>query len=264
MRKSGIFLWILTIAAGAAGAVMRSIERDTVFDGLTGLALKNAPISLALIGLSVIFAAAALFLSFRQRGGTEPGYMGAFGHHSIIACGLTAISGAAICVAAIFEQRRVVAEDGHGLAIYIWTALGVAAGLALIIMAVRSYNGNNGRGDVALLSIVPVVFLCWWLISDYMTKASNPVILDYIYEVFAIGFGILGFYYAAGFAFGKSKPRKMVFCSQMAVYFCFITAMDGHSRAVSIIFAAIGASLLLSSAALILNLRSSPAEPDTE
>ncbi len=63
MRRTSLFVPLFALIAGIAGFFLRQTELNTVFDSVTGLAEKGAPVTISLIALSVFFAAASILLS---------------------------------------------------------------------------------------------------------------------------------------------------------------------------------------------------------
>lgn len=251
MRKPAIT--IFTAIAGAVGAVMRKYELNTVFDSATGLAERNAPVSIFLIALSVFVAVVLLVFTTREGRTGRLGYLGAFGHNSVLLFMLISFLGILIALAGIIQA--IVLGVGGVLLIQdiVWTILVILSGVGVFLMPLMMWIGKK-RKQWPLATIIPVVLMCFWLIFTYMGQVSNPVLLDYVYELFAVGFAILGYYYAAGFMFGREQPRKMIFCSQMAVYFTAVTMADGHTIYEKGILLALMLTLMIKSMLLIRNM----------
>ena len=70
---------------------------------------------------------------------------------------------------------------------------------------------------------------CVWLISDYQVRAADPVVQDYMYEVFAIVCGLMGIYFVTSYSFQEGKPRRTLFFCLMGAYFSLVTLADQHS-----------------------------------
>ena len=63
----------------------------------------------------------------------------------------------------------------------------------------------------------------------YKNRAADPVILDYVYELFAVCSALLAFFFGAGAACGRPRPKRTVFFSQLGLFFSLITLADGHT-----------------------------------
>ena len=60
MRKSAVIMPLAFLLTGIIGFFIRRWELDTVIDNATGLAEKNAPVTVLLIGISVAVILAAM------------------------------------------------------------------------------------------------------------------------------------------------------------------------------------------------------------
>jgi len=103
--------------------------------------------------------------------------------------------------------------------------------------------------------VVPILFMCFWLIVMYKQNATNPVLLSYCYYCLAIMASTLSFYYTAGFVFKKPAPGKTIFAYLASIYFCLVTLADEHPVSIKLIFAAVVAVNVVYSSMLIRNLR---------
>jgi len=74
---------------------------------------------------------------------------------------------------------------------------------------------------------VPVFWLCIRLAASHIEHAANPVILHYVYDLFALAFLMLSMYYVAAFTFRQAKVRRLMFSTSMAAYFTIVTLADG-------------------------------------
>ena len=105
------------------------------------------------------------------------------------------------------------------------------------------------------LSVVPTLFVCFWLILMYRQNASNPVLLDYIYKCLALVTSALSFYFTSGFLYGKPAPGKAIFTYFAAIYFCTVTLADDHPLSIKIIYFAMIAVNIVHSSMLLKNLK---------
>ena len=89
-----------------------------------------------------------------------------------------------------------------------------------------SREGEGRRESLLLLELC--LLFCLWLISDYQVRAADPVVLDYVYEVFAIAAAVMALYYLSGYSFQTGKPRRTLVTTMAAAYFSMVTLADGH------------------------------------
>lgn len=255
MRKIAIGLSLFSLIAGVFGFFIRKRELETVFDPGTGLAQSYAPISLALIALSavvgLVLIAVLLSIGKVQAGDS---YTKAFGSRgpfpffiSFLIC-IVMLAGSAMYLYDMFRTASIPVPE------LVFVVLAVFSAFSILTLSHSVYKGKSGS-EVPLCSIVPIAFLCFWLILAYRSRAADPVILDYVYEMLALVLSILGFFYSAGFAYRRLKPRRLIFFSNAAVYMCIVTLADEHFLPVSVFFACIAAVLLINSVLVSKNLR---------
>ena len=242
MRKIGFILMPLAVLTGAVGFFLRQAEISTVFDPQSGLATPGAPISLALMALSVLVVLLFFGLSF-----LAPNHRGA-GFGTAFACGPFARTVLALCAIGMMfiGGGRLIALVIVGwISVFplIWAIAAFFAGLCLLLMALLGPRGRN----VAVISTVPAFFLCVWLIVLHIDHASDPVLLNYVYRLFALAFLLLSLYYIAGFAFRQAKVRRLTCSVPSAAYFTGLTLADGQPlyRNITLILLAVTALLYL-------------------
>jgi len=246
---------LLALLSGTAGWLLRRQEVATIFDPYTGLAETWAPVSLALILLSGLTVILLFALSRTVPGQNVTTFQAAFGGGSLLAI-LICLSGIALLA---LTALAIWAVDG-ALRDWIWAIGAALSGLCLLGMLLQGRRGHN----VAISSVVPVLWLCMWLVFAYIDHATNPTLLYYVYYFFALAALILGFYYMAGFAFGLGSPKGLLFSSSAAVYFTAVTMGDGHSLLQKGILLALALILLLYQLLLTWNLSRTPVAPPQE
>lgn len=234
---------ILALLGGAAGFALRKWQLTAGFEPDTRLPIPNAPSALLLIALSVAVAAGAAIL-IRPSKGTAPVDI-AFSAARDNALYLTAavLAGFLLLVSTgfeVFNFSTVYAAGGDegmnkvsraaSMVLPPLRILLCVAGLpCTVLWARRLYRGEDARERVALLELC--LLFCLWLITDYQARAADPIIMDYVYEVFAIVCSLMGLYYIAGYSFQTGKPRRTVFFCLMGAYFSMVTLADSHTWA---------------------------------
>jgi len=242
MRKNGILELLITLAAGVWGYNLRTKELTTVFDEVTGLAQKGAWVTIALIALSAAICVLLIVLSLLNKNKISMRFSDAFGHKTPFPCFILCLAGAALIV---FGVQWLVVTD-MSLQTMLWGAFATLSGVSVIVMAINAYRGK-GSGQLAVSSMIPVIFLCIWLILSYIDRAADPVLLNYVYEFFAIAFATMGFYYISGFAFGKMRLRSMLVCSRIAVFFIMVHLADDISFSQKAIYVSLALTLIVQS-----------------
>lgn len=260
------------LLAGIAGFALRKWELATAFEPDTNLPIFGAPATLILIAWSALVAAVLILLtrrgredrSFDETFSTEgsPLYLTA----SVVSAFLLLASAGAEVVTYPLTIQNVlpVEEGGSRLALLL---PGLRIGLCVLgFLCVLGISQNlyrargKGRENLALLGLC--LLFCVWLISDYQGRAADPVILDYVYEIFAIITGLLGIYFITGYSFQTGKPWRTGVLCLLGVYFSLVTLADRHNLA-DIFRYAFTVLFLISHAVLLL--REHPAgEPPAE
>ena len=257
MRKSAIIMPLLALIAGAAGFSLRLREIADVFGGnLAGLAERGAPITLALIALSaavllmcLIFA---LVASSKRKSSGE--FEEAFGTDTIAYPIIFSALGIVWLGATVKYLINASASGAFPLMDLYFVVLSALAAVSVIFFAVEVFQDPRCKSKFPL-SVVPSLFMCFWLILMYRDNAANPVLLSYAYQCLAIITSALGFYFTSGFVFSKAAPGKTIFFYLASVFFCFVTLADDIPVGIKIIFAAIICLNLVHSSMLIRNLR---------
>ena len=255
MRISSLFAPFFALLAGAGGLYFRVTELLNVFDR-QGLPERGAGITIALIVFSALFLLVDLLFSLRVslKHTASAGFENAFGTDALsypMVFSAIGIVWLGATVKHYFDLRTLEPFPRIEL---IFLALSGLSAVALALFAIETYQDPR-RKIIYALSIVPTLFMCFWLIVLYRQNSSNPVLLGYLYQCLAITSAALGFYFTSGFVYEKPAPGKAVFTYLASIYFCFVTLADGHSTSISLIFAAIIVTNVLSASMLIRNLK---------
>jgi len=225
------------LLAGACGYYLRLIESASVFDRVSGLPQRGAAITLALIILSILFLIIILLYTLRlgSRYSSPEGFHEAFGTEPLAYPFIFIVVGIAWLGATIkylFEQRLLGSLPFSEICFIVLSAL---SAISLTLFAVEMYQDAHSKSRLAL-SIVPTIFMCYWLILFYSRNSANPILLGYGYQCLAIISSTLGFYFTSGFVYNKPAPGRTIFAFFAAVFFCFVTLADNHPVSIKIIF----------------------------
>ena len=98
--------------------------------------------------------------------------------------------------------------------------------LGLLQMGRGAYR-NEDSGAMSLLAPFPALAGLAWLFATHLRHGSEPVLMGYGFGLAAAGLLMLAHYYAAGFFFGRSKPRRAVFCALAGTALGLTSLADG-------------------------------------
>jgi len=256
MRIAAFFMPFFALLAGAAGFYLRLMELINVFDMRTGLPQRGAGITYALIALSLGFLLLALMFSIRISVKREAprGFENAFGTDPLtypFSFSIIGIVWLAATVKHFLDMRATQIMPANEIYFSVLSAL---AAISVAFFAIEMYQDPRRKSTFAL-SIVPTLFMCFWLVVLYRQNASNPILLSYAYQCLAIISSALAFYFTSGFVYNKPGPGKTIFFYFAAIFFCFVTLADDHLLTVRLIFASILAMNVVYSSKLIRHLR---------
>jgi hypothetical protein len=109
------------------------------------------------------------------------------------------------------------------------------AAVSMLLLAHSAYSGRAGR-LLLFFSLVPEVFLSLWLVLLFRANQTNPVLAQYVYQGLAIVGAALGFYFTAGYVYGKPAPGKAAFSFVVGVFFCAVALADDLALPVRAIY----------------------------
>lgn len=254
---------ILTLLGGAAGFGLRKWQLSAGFEPDTRLPIPGAPSALLLIVLSIVVAAGLALLLWPSKDSVPVDVAFSAGRNNTLYLTAAVLAGFLLLVSTGFELFSfssafgAVGEDANQasrLASMVLPPLRIlfcVAGLpCTLLWAKKLYRGEDAKEQLPLLELC--LLFCLWLITDYQSRAADPIILDYVYEVFAIVCSLLGLYYLASWSFQTGKPRRTMFFCLMGSYFSLVTLADAHTGSE---LARLGFAILflMSHAALLLH-----------
>ena len=256
MRISAFFVPFFTILAGVGGFYLRISERLHVFDHVTGLPERNAATTIWLYILTAAFILSVIVFAIRvvSRHKALPGFESAFGTDPFaypivfVLIGIVWLIGTFLYYSDINTHGFFTSYDIYFLVLSALSAIAVA------FFAIEMYKDSRRQAPYALC-VIPTAFMCFWLIFLYRHNASNPVLLSYVYQLFAVITTALSFYFTAGFLYGKPAPGRSTVAYFVSIYFCIVTLADDHPLGIIIIICALIAVNLIHGAMLLKNLQ---------
>lgn len=251
MRKA-ILIPVVALAGGVVGFFLRRWGLDTAFEPDTGLPIAGMPATYVLALLCVVMVVGLLLLSRTQTPLFE-GYKQAFdAKGNFVYCVVVIAASAVLCASGI---RNIYAYMHHEHDSVLRVLLGLLCFVAVlcILMAMVENVRGTGDGKFRFTLLMPAYTYCLWLISAYQERAVDPVISDYVYQMFAIIASLLGLYFIASFSFGRGRITTTGLFSGLGVYFSVVALADTVDWATrlllvfSIIFLCAGLGLLFHS-----------------
>ena len=228
-----ILLPLLAVLGGVGGFFLRRWELSTAFES-SGLAISWAPASIALVVLSVILVL-ALALLCRGTKHELKNYGDAFSApRSWFYLAVSAVAAAILLVAGLFGLKSEFDSGTPRLLHLLFYGMCVVSFISVLTVVPNNFRARGRQYSLALL--LPAYTCCLWLVTFYQQRAADPVVLDYVYELFAIVCTLLGFYFAAGFSFGRAKVWRCAFFCLLSVYFSIVTLADGHDWSIRLLF----------------------------
>ena len=267
----------LALVGGGVGFALRKWQLATGFEADTGLAIPGAPAAMALMVFSVCMT--LLFLLLCRKEDARLSWQTAFaaGEQNTLCATALILSAMLLLVsggleimeytvngAAVIDVENAFARAASKLLPLLRIVLCLGS-LPCVFLWSRAILQKKG-GEECLSTLEPCMLYCVWLISTYQSRGTDPVVQDYLYEVFAIVTALLALYFIAGFSFGNGKPRWAVFSCLAGIFFSLVTLADRHS--LMDLFRHLFAVLYLTAhLLLILNhppVEKAPAEAETE
>lgn len=265
MRKE-LILPVTAIVGGAIGFFLRRLELATAFEPDTGLPIEGMPVTWALIALSAAVAVVLLLLCLGVGKGFEGGYDQAFRARDAAPYMMGMTAGAFLTAAAgvllLLKLPRLYAEaslETSGFPMFslvpmvLLSVLCLASAWSMLMLGKNNYRGEE-KGRYSAWLLIPAYTCCMWLIVSYQEHSGDPIILDYVYQLFSVIAAVLGCYFLSGFGFGRSRPAAAAFFSAEAMYFALVTLADAHEPAFLLLYAGCFFYFAASSVALLYNL----------
>lgn len=249
-KRQMIFLPLLTLVLGVVGWFLRQKQLVTGFDA-QGLSVPGDRWALALIVLSVATALLLALLVARLKPREELDAT-ALALHGPAYPVVMLLASAALLAGALIGFVSVRGGERDVLRVDVLSLCALVAAVCTAVFSLTLYR----RGDpkkCGILAVLPVFFLCIWLIIAYREQAANPVKLAFIYEILAIICGTLGFYYVASMIFTRPRPRAAVFFGLLCIYFILVCVEETGTISDYLYFAFLALSMMGWSVSLLRN-----------
>lgn len=261
-----------TAVAAAMGFLIRWLQNMKIIDVDTGLAIPGARISvivaLMFLAVTAVIGAAA----WRMKRYDAPlDAASALGGERFVTTAVYVLPALLLFAAGVVQLLTADAEHFPETQVGMRRVFGVSALLGAAGTALLGANlKKNKKAGVLRLGIGLLLFFsAMWLITEYKSAASDPVLWRTVPEVFAICMSLLAYYYIAGYFFQSPGPRGAVFSCFLGAYFCIVSAVDEHPLCESITFVAAAIQLMAWGYHIVRNLQpagtlTSPEKDDPE
>ena len=264
MRTEAYRLTGFTAVASAVGFLLRWLQDIQILDKETGLAAQGAPISVVM-ALVIIFMAAALgIIVFRFRRDalpTDP--TEALAAESFLHRALNVAPAALIAVAGIVQLIQATGANwAAGQLIFrrILAVLTLAGAYGAFLISTGARRVER-KTSLRVGAVLLILFGAIWLIAEYKSAASDPVLWRFAVEILGISAALLAFYHLAGYFFFEPTPRRTIFFCFLGTFLCIMSAVDEHTIGESICYAAVGLQLLAWGYTLTVNRGRGEEEP---
>ena len=211
---------VTTAVAGALFLFLRWLQMQNVMQGVApdALVARSSPYNIAVLLAMVCAVLLAVFFTLRQRKGlTAPSGPAALGFGG---AAYTALS-VAVCALLLIGAVLLLAKGSGSQKFLGFLLLFSDAAIARLTLG---KNGASGKYFRAVCAAFVTVVMSVWIIFDYKANAENPQLWLFAPAILAFACSALGFYYLAGYSFGRAKPARTLLVSQLATYFCLIAA----------------------------------------
>ena len=214
--KRHVAIPFAALSLGIAGAALRGWELAFAFEHDSWFAISGHPASVAVMVFMCVCIVAALVYSVGGSFRRTHGFLDAMAGTRVPF--IVGMSAALLLIIAAAAKGFIefAANGGTPLHNLIFGALAVISGFCVFAVSAGLYKGKVIT-SAGYCMLTPIFWGCLWLLFTYWVKSADPVLIDYIYELFAVMFVVISFYLTAGFFFGNAYPKRTVFCLLMSV-----------------------------------------------
>jgi len=269
MQSEAYKLTGFTAVAAAMGFLLRWLQNLRILDEETGLAVQGAGISVIVVLVFIAVAAAIGVMAWRLErfdAPLEPAE--ALGGVSFLAKAVYMLPALLFFLAGFVQLLTANAEHYAETQITMHRICGCAFLLAGAASAFFAGNHDRPEKTGVLRAAMGALLLAaaLWLITEYKSAATDPVIWRFAPEVLAICAALMAYYYVAGYYFTVPAPRASVFFCYLAAFLCVVSAVDEHPLAETISYLAAAAQLFAWGYRIVVNLKPAGAltSPGTE
>lgn len=247
-----------TAVAAAMGFLLRWLQDLRILDETTGLATRGAGISVLVVLVFLAVAAVIGFFAWRlERYDAPLEPAAALGGEGFWVRAVYVLPAVLFFVAGFVQLITANAEHYPETQITMQRVCGAAYLLAGGATGMIASNLDKPdrlgvlRGAMGALILASAL----WLITEYKSAATDPVIWRFAPEILAVCASLMTYYYVAGYFYTVPAPRASVFFCFMAAFLCVVSAVDEHPLAETISYIAAAAQFFAWGYRLVWNLK---------
>jgi len=253
MRRNSFTYCGYVCILGVFGAFFRWLQDTTAFEEDTNLAVPMSMWSIVMGAWLILMAVGLLFAARRLDQDRCPDSFQEAFQGSALALNVASL----ICLVtlagggALFALRRIGDQEN-----YLDLIMGGAAVIAGVCLFAALRSPLSGKGNSRGKLLVPVVlYLCYLLIWEYKTYASDPVIWHFGVKILATAVTLIAYFDLLGFAYNKIKLRSTVYYSLLGVAMTLSTFADSGSMLVHLMNLGLVVGLVVFNFMLLDNMR---------
>ena len=247
MRKEAWTYSLTAAILGALGVLIRWLQCQQIFEPDTGLAVKDAFVSVLMVLTLAAFAWALWWLSGKmdlEYTAPEPEEALALPNRYV---GWALTFGAVIAAGGALLQF-FTADNMFFRAVAL---LGLLSAAVLGMLPSLPRWGNFG----AALVLAPVLFFALWLVGYYKENSVNPVVWGYAMQILAMAACLLAVFRLCGYVYYRMKPRQTLFACGLGGTLGLTVLMDNAPGPARLLFAGWGIGLCVLCWILLDNLQ---------
>ena len=235
--KKCIALPALAVAGGVVGFFLRRWQLASAYQPEAGLFVHGAPATYALLGLIAALALAFLVLFWKKQEGLDD-FLPAFGCPEtgqmviFAAAWILMMAAGTLGMQEGFRGFRLwrASPEMYQLSVpasqLLAGGLCVLAGFGVLHMGRMAYRWELTRSG-CFLAPFPALAGLIWVFAAHLKHGTEPVLMKYGISLFAALLLTLAHYYAAGFLYGRLRPRRTLFFALTGVALGITSLADG-------------------------------------
>lgn len=216
---------IMAVVAAVLGAAMGVVRMFEVREGYdaSGLAVAGDTNRLILIVCTLLFIVAVLVLSIGLRTSERRNSPRAFTHPSRA---ISLVYFTAVCLFAVTALFMILGCVGDFSAPKLISGLLLFFACAGMILLSFLLAKAIFPQDLSFVALIPTFWACYQLILSFRSETQNPVMSAYIFEISALVFMVLTFFFQAGMLYNRKILRRTCFAASVSLYLCVLCGVS--------------------------------------
>ena len=265
MRKNALMITCYVCVAAAFGAFFRWIENQAGFEQETGLVIPGSiwHFVAALVCLAGAVGLLALVVGLRRKHFREPetceeafhGIAPLSTYCVYLLTGMMIGSGLILYVQAGAER--------YPLLLRLLAIFAILSGMGLPYL-LKEREKARDENLMCLCAALPVLMCSFWLVVSYKIHGTEPSAWSFGMEILAICADAVGFYYLAGYAFGRVRTYRTLYFLLLGTFLSLVAFGDGTVFGRKLLLLACAGTQLYCAWCVVSNLRVCAEKPETE